>query len=54
MTVCAYNNSDHSTPIGISEDDKRIILEEHNRYRAAVQPTAAAMEKMVIIIINLT
>ena len=33
--------------LGVSEADKKIILEEHNKYRANTSPPAKNMQKMV-------
>ena len=35
--------------LGVSEADKQLILDEHNRLRAGVQPAARNMQKMVNI-----
>ncbi|KAL5007823.1 hypothetical protein ScPMuIL_016629 [Solemya velum] len=44
-TAC-MQRSEKVTKTGISDKDKKFIVEEHNRYRSAVQPTATNMMKM--------
>ena len=33
--------------LGVSDGDKNVIVNEHNKYRAGVSPTAVQMGKMV-------
>lgn len=45
-TMCLVD-SDDVISAGVSEEAKRIILQEHNRYRAMVDPPASNMMKIV-------
>lgn len=45
-TMCLVD-SDDVISAGVSEEDKWIILQEHNRYRAMVDPPASNMMKIV-------
>jgi len=44
-TMCNYPDNEGATNVGVSDEDKQTILDEHNGYRSAVSPTATNMFK---------
>ncbi len=47
--MCDYYDQDGITDAVVSDADKHIIVEEHNKFRAGVSPTASNMMKLVRI-----
>ncbi len=47
--MCDYYDQDGITDAVVSAADKQTIVDEHNKYRSGVSPTAGNMMKMVRI-----
>lgn len=45
--MCLYYDSGSAKNCGVSESDKQVILDTHNRLRAGVTPSQKNMMKMV-------
>ena len=46
-TMCVSNDHPEATDVGVSDEEKKIVLVEHNKFRSGVNPTASNMYKMV-------
>lgn len=50
--MCAYQDDPSVKKTGVSDADIQTILDEHNKYRSGVSPTAKAMQKMVSYVLD--
>ena len=45
--MCRFEDSSRAKDCGVTEADKKVILETHNRLRSKVSPSSSNMMKMV-------
>jgi hypothetical protein len=50
--MCVESEDPTATDVGVTFDDIMLIIDLHNKYRAAVDPPASDLQRCVSIIYN--